>query len=639
MVDKRSSEQMDNLRERLYARGETPRPHNRVSLKKPAVVDTPKSDIVRPPVIAAAPPLVPPVSPAESAYDDYYEEPKGRNYRLIIVIVAVAFFLLSVLASTIYLMMGQNTVSGNNISLSISGPFTVGGGDLLDMQIGVTNQNAVAIESATLVIQYPPGTRSAEDSGDDKYSERLNLDSGIASGETRNIPIKVRVFGEENQEAEVKVTIEYRVAGSGATFSKEATPHRFKISHAPVVLKIEAEEAISSGQETTVKLTVTSNSASPVRDLLVEAEYPAGFDFSGSTPAPVSGRNVWRIDELAPEESTSIEITGVIVGTKAENYVLRFSVGVGGERDPNDLSSVLAVGEAEFTLEDPFLAMKIRVDNDEAESVSIAPGDQTTVFIEVTNTLETPVYDAIVEIKLSGNALSGTDVIASPGYYDANTRTVRFDSSAVSGFRRMSSGATESFTFSLTPAASGLESPQVVLDVSAGARRVSQTGARELISGTHKRTIRVQSQPTISGEVVGAEGGPVPPVAGETTTYEVEWTVTNSANSISGAVVTSVLPSYVEWTGETGGSGAWSYNPATRTIEWRAGNLNAGSNTTGTFEVDFLPSESLAGRTPTLVEAAHLRSQDNFTGTLLRHSSGSLTTEIAGERNSGVVQD
>ncbi len=635
MSDKRSTEQLDNLRERLYSRGETPRPYRRSSLRETKVVD----DMGARPPQAAAPTTPPPLDPSPEDTFETEGPSRGRKFRMIMIIVALSFFVLSILISSLYIMLGRNTVSGSNISLGVTGPFTVGGGEVISLQVGITNQNNVAIEFATVVVEYPSGTRSADGQDKELYSERIPITAGIAPGETRNIPIRARVFGEENQEASIRVSVEYRVTGSSATFPKEAAPHRFKIGSAPVVLKVDAEKTISSGQETTVRLTLSSNSSTPINNLMVRAEYPSGFDFTRSTPAPQSGRNVWVIPELPPEGSATIEVTGVVVGTKSEKHVVRFTAGVADQRNQGNLASILATGDTEFTLEDPFLAFNVRVDNSSDETVSLGPNGQATVSLEIRNTLESAVFDGLVEVKLGGNALSDAGVRVSNGYYDSNSNTVRFDVASVSSLRRINPGATVNLSFSVRPETTGLETPQVTLDISASARRVSENSAREQISGTIKRVIRVESRPTLVAELIGNDSGPVPPRVGQATAYTMRWKVVNSANSISGAIVTATLPSYVEWLNDTAGDGAWSYNPSTRNIEWRAGQVNAGGEVSGTFKVNFLPSSSLVGRTPTLVETAALRSQDNFTGSTLRHSVGAVTTEISGERNSGVVQD
>lgn len=635
MSDKRSNEQLDGLRERLYSRGENPRPFTRAGLRenRPGKMDmAPKPRPVVPP---------PPVPPTlyEGETDDVAPSRfrSLRDFRKIMIIVAVSFFMLSVLASSIYIMLGRNTVSGSNIAIGITGPFTVGGGEDINLQVGITNQNSAAIESATIVVTYPPGTRSADESNKELFTERIPLESGIAPGETRNVPLKARVFGEENQESTIDVRIEYRVAGSGATFDKTAAPHRFKIGSAPVTIEVDAEEKISSGQETTIRLTLTSNSRSPLQDLIIKAEYPGGFEFTGASPAPVSGRNVWSIPNLEPEKSATIEITGIVTGTQSEEYYVRFTAGVSDGRD-DEIASVLAVGDTKFVLENPFLAVDVKIDNQSGETVTTTPGDPVVVSLSVRNTLDTAVYDGLIEVKLSGNAFSDGAVTANNGYYDSNSNTVRFDASDVSALRRLNPGASANMSFTVRPEGSGLQSPQVALSVSASAKRVSESSAREKIAGTISRTIKVESRPTVVVEVVDADG-PVPPRVGDTTTYEVRWRVVNSANAISGAVVTASLPTYVEWADDTSGAGAWSYNPATRSVEWRAGSVSAGGTVTGNFKVDFLPSSSLVGRTPTLVEAASLRSQDNFTGTTLRHSTGAVTTELPGDRDSGQVEN
>lgn len=634
MSDKRSYEQLKGLRERLYDRGAAPDPLRRTNLqegKSPDSLPRGNSDIVlpRPPRAAAATVPPPPEIPEVSFF---------RRHRYKFIAVGVLFFGLSVLLSSLYILFGNNSVSGNNILLSVNGPFTVGGGEVMQFQIGVTNQNPAEIANATLVVEYPPGTRSSEGEGTELFSERIPIPASIAAGETRNISMQARVFGEENQEEEIKVSIEYRVDGSSATFYKEAEPLRFKIGHAPVVMKVEAEKTISADQETNVKLVITSNSSSPIYDLAVKAEYPSSFDFVRAEPAPSSGRNIWRIAELQPEASTTINLYGKFAGSAGEKYVLKFATGVSGERDPNGLTSVLAISDTEFSLEEPFLSAKVSVDGQSGETVSVSPGSQTNVVIDLENSSKSPVYDASVAVVLSGNAISDSNVSVTGGYYDSNTRTVRFDSGTSDELERLDPGATRRFSFSFRTGTGNAMSPQVVLDVSAAGRRLSESSAREEVSGTIKRTIKVEGKLAATGRIADVTAGPVPPVVGRTTSYRLELSAQNSGNPVSGAIVTAILPAYVEWAGEGSGSGVWNYNPTTRAVEWRAGSIPSGATVKGTFGVSILPSASLVDRNPTLVDNIQLRADDSFTGTVLRGSGGAVTAEIAGQNGSGVVK-
>jgi hypothetical protein len=86
--------------------------------------------------------------------------------------------------------------------------------------VSVGNQNTIPIESVSLIIEYPDGTHSAEDITKELGVVRQSLNT-IDSGEMVNVPLKVRVFGEENEEKQISVSIDYRIQGSGATLQKE----------------------------------------------------------------------------------------------------------------------------------------------------------------------------------------------------------------------------------------------------------------------------------------------------------------------------------------------------------------------------------------------------------------------------------
>jgi hypothetical protein len=153
---------------------------------------------------------------------------------------------------------GSNTISGENISISVNGPVSVGGGDELPFQVSIANQNTVPIQSATLIIEYPKGSRNSVD-GKEISIERKQLDV-VNAGELLNIPLSVRVFGEENEEKEIKISIDYRVTGSNATFHKVSEPLKFKVSTSPIVMTFETLKTVTSGQDVELKLNVQSNS-------------------------------------------------------------------------------------------------------------------------------------------------------------------------------------------------------------------------------------------------------------------------------------------------------------------------------------------------------------------------------------------
>ena len=409
----KDQDRIESLRKRLYERGRSAE-----STPKHTLSDTPtevsrtwanaptskKVDTVR-----TATPVPEPAVAASQPADNIFTTPKPdtsmapkkkkRGYRLKLLLAGVIFFVSAVTISSFILIMGKPTISGENITVSVTAPFTIGGGEVLPVQVGVTNDNTVPIESATLIVEYPLGTKSANDERNELFVERLTLDT-VASGQTVNVPLRAVVFGEENDEKDIKVSIEYRVSGSNATFFKEATPLRFKISSSPIIVSADALKKVSSGQETEIELTITSNAQTALSEVLIKAEYPLGFDFTSSTPEPDGARNVWVISDLDPEESTTITITGIVVGKETDEYAINFTVGVPNERDSFAMASVFATAQTQFEIEQPFLDIDLEVAGVINSEVVIEPGQQTGGAIEIMNTLDDTLYDIEVEVQL-----------------------------------------------------------------------------------------------------------------------------------------------------------------------------------------------------------------------------------------------
>lgn len=645
-MDKKDTKNLDNLRERLYSRGEGPKPREHYELtdepvpvrknwrqnNSPKVANNTVADIKPSVPNTELPPEAPPAMPNK----------RKKTYRGKLLLIGVGFFALSILLSSLFILWGGNSISGENISISMTGPFTLGGGETLSLQVGITNNNSISIESATLVVQYPLGTQSVDNPGEELFTERLPL-SNIASGETVNVPLEAKVFGEENKELTVRASVEYRVSGSNATFYREAEPLRVKISSSPVVLSIDAPRSLASGQDTDIKLTLASNSPTPLTDILVRAEYPSSFKFARSNPSPVSGQNIWSVSNLEPEEEIEIVITGQIVGTESEAHVINFSIGVPNERDRFSLASVFSTASTEFLLEQPFLDVDVEVNGSNSNTVSVAPGSQSNVSVEVKNTLNNPIYDGEVKIQLSGNALADTSVQVNDGYYDSNSRTITWDVSSVSSLEQILPGDSENFSFTLIPSSNVQQTPQISMKTSVRARRLSERQAQEDLVGAAETIVKVASSAGLESETTRnvssfSDSGPVPPEVGQTTSYTIKFAVNNGSNAITNTSVVAILPSYVSWSGNTSGTGNWNYNPTSRQVEWRPGELSANSTATGYFQVSILPSASQVGTTPTLVGGQQMRATDKFTGSDVSANSSAINTRIGDDRDSGEVQ-
>lgn len=606
--DFKDQEHIDDLRRRLYARGPEVTGDIRHNLE-----DT-KIDVARDwgtPGPAADAPL-------ENA-------PTRHKFRTIVLLGSLFVFLLTVVASGFYLYHGGNQISGDNIDISIAGPNTIGGGEVISLQVGLSNQNAVAIESATLILKYPPGTRTTEEPIENLFEERVWVDT-LNPGEAKNITIQASVFGEEGDSKQINATLEYRIAGSNGTFYKDATPLDFQVVSSPVVLQVSSVRKVASGQEVEVTIDVKSNASTPFKDLLISASYPNGFTYQSATPEPAFGQNVWRIDELKPEASTKIKLRGTVQGLTDE--ALRLNVSA-GPSDPNNqfiVGATLTESFTEFVIERPFIDVDVLVNTDSVNPAILNAGETAGVQIVVNNTLDESVYDMVVEVVPSGNALKEATVKSRQGFYDSNTGIIRWEVSNNKDLQQVSAGGSRTVDFSIIPG-SGQSTASFELVVNVYGRRVAEQSAQEQLFGTVPVTIKYSSSVEVSGRA-NYMSGPIPPKVAESTSYTVTLTAEAGGNDATDVVVKTSLPVYVTWDNEFAAEGNVVYNPVSREIEWQAGNIDGGKQKDLVFKVSVLPSSSQVGIKPILLNRQTMTAKDRFTGANLSDDSALITTEL-----------
>jgi hypothetical protein len=631
----KDSENLEDVRRRLYERGDFKIAHTTHAL--PQSEGKVQTSWHTPPI-----PVTPPPAPPKPTIEvTPMTTKRKRGYRAKILIAGFVFFGIALLLSSLFLLFGRNNISGENITMAVTGPFTVGGGEELQMQVGISNGNSVPIDVATLIVEYPNGTKSATQEGKDVFSERLALET-IKAGETVNVPVRARVFGEENEEKSVRVSIEYRVKGSNATFFKEADPLRFKISSSPVVVRADNVKKISSGQETDITLTIASNSGTPLSELLVKAEYPSGFDFTSSEPRPSVGENAWLIKNLEPEKEQKIVIKGIVIGKETDEHAIKFTVGVPNEKDSQTLASIFSTAQTQFEIEQPFLDVDVKINSSEQTEIAVEPGKRSTVLTEIKNTTEDTLSDVSIEVALGGNAVSIFEVSPQGGYYDTSRNTILWDVANTPELREIVPGASKRVSFSVEPASGVNKTPQINIDVDAKARRVSERRVSEELIGTAKRVIKVISAAKLAGVISHNNGifddqGPVPPVSDKATTYTVSLVVENGSNTITDTIVTAALPAYVTWLDKTDGVGKVSYNPTTRAIEWAAGEVASNAETYISFQVSVTPRALQVGSVPIVIAEQRLKAVDRFTGATIRATSDPITTKLPSESGDNEV--
>jgi Domain of unknown function DUF11 len=667
MTDIKNQEHIDELRRRLYERGGTGEARKRHELTPREISVSrgwggvpgtlPVKASVEKPVLpitetvpVASPTMITPDSESAVLDEDFRasvmpaKKPR-RRYRMVILLASVVMFVAAVAVSSIYLFFGGNQISADNISLTLTVPFTLAGGEVAAMQVSVANQNSVPIESAVLIVNYPSGTKSVDEGNRELYEARIPVEA-IAPGEAINIPVRAILYGEENEEKEVKVAIEYRVKGSSGAFYKEAPAQLIKISSSPVAVRVTGVEKISSGQEMELRILVQSNTASMQRNVLVSTSYPNSFAFVSSEPEPAYGDNSWILAELPPGGSTEIVVRGSVTGQANEASEVQVKVGNPQLNNQFMMGSVLSQSKLSYVIEKPFTGVTVSINGDADGEAVLNPGDEAEVKVTVKNTLEEAIYDMRVELRPEGNLIRDDKLQVTQGYFDASAKTIRYDVSGQSDLAEIGPGESREFTFRVLPDR-GQGTAGFTVSANVFARRVNESQAAEVLIGNALAEAKYSSEPSLGvelgyGNASFEDTGAVPPVAGLATTYTVTLVAGAGVNDMTSAVVTTNLPQYVSWLDATKGDGAVEFNPVSKQLRWVAGDVSAGKSKTMTFQVSLVPSTTQVGRTVAVIGAQELRATDRFTGVALRAQQKELINELSTElgfvRDNGVVQ-
>ena len=535
-------------------------------------------------------------------------------------------------------------VSSKNVDIKVVGPLSVGAGQEVSLDINVINNNNIELKSASLLVEYATGTRSANNLTKELNQERFVLNK-IEPGQSFSQNVKVVFFGEKGSAKDLKISLEYRVENSSALFYKEKT-HEISISSAPVIITPTYPKEINSNQDVTFNIEVASNSKDRIDNFLVKVDYPFGFVFKDSSPGASFGNNIWQIYDLGPGDKKTVSIKGMIVGQDNEEKVFKINAGTASEDDERAIGVTFSQLMESVLIKKSFIGLNVLIGGKEGDYAGQG-GDQATAKFIVTNNLPSKLFNASVEVALSGGAFDGLSVSAgSDGFFQSFNNTILWDKRSVSEFSEMDPGAQRELSFHLTPLlysniAKGLK-PEVNITITAKGERVLESGSVEQVSATEKRKITLASDLVLLSRTTRSLGniensGPIPPKAGTPTTYTAIWSISNSFNQVSNVEVRATLPSYVKWTEMKSPSNeVFSLNKVTNELVWNVGSVlpNTGFNSSKKeiyFQLEFSPSTSQIGQSPVILGEATISGVDKITGTKIEYKVPAITTNFSGD--------
>ncbi len=552
------------------------------------------------------------------------------------------FFLAAMGGAAYIFFVGGNTISPQNIDIQVLSPSVIDGGKQTTFEIIVNNRNQSPLQLVDISIDYPVNTRDPNDQSQQLSHERQSV-GGIAGGEQIKRTANAVFYGQEGSQQKVIVTLQYSVPNSNSIFQKKAEAD-FTVGSSPVSVNVQAPNEAISDQPFDLDVTVTSNSQAPIKNLVLEGQFPFGFSVVNATPSLDSGGNIWRLGTLAPGQARNIHLTGKIVGQDGDERVFRFLSGSDADQSNTSIKVPFIVVPQTLTVHKAFITATLSLDGKTGKTVAIQAGHAVSGSVLWQNNLTVPVSNIEIVMSLSGPMLDKNSISSTNGFYQSQNNTITWSRDQDTSLATVPPGGTGTFPFSfntISPGANGTiyTNPTVNLNLTVSGVREGQSGVPETVSSAATIQASVASAVLLKETALHFTGpfqnsGPMPPVAEQRTTYSVVWTVQNSSNTIANSVVSAVLPPYVQFIAAQDGS--VTFDKASRTVSWAMNDLKAGTGfsmppRSTAFQVSLLPSISQVGQSPQLTGNAKLTGQDRFAQVVIDTTAQPASTALVGD--------
>ncbi|MEK7081685.1 MAG: hypothetical protein AAB905_00540, partial [Patescibacteria group bacterium] len=539
---------------------------------------------------------------------------------------AAVFFLISAGFAGYMFLGGGQTISGDNVNITVVGPVSVGGGEELPLTIVIDNKNPAAMEAVDLVVEFPAGTRQADDVGKEFLRQRETI-GAIATGESVRREIRAVLFGQEKETKEITVAVEYRISGSSALLFKEKKIE-IVLSSAPVAVAVEAPTGISAGLPFELMVTIASNSENVIENLLLKAEYGFGFIFSDSEPKSL-GRT-WRLGDLKSGSKRVIKIRGRFEGQNEEEKVFRFTVGTADKKDENLIGIAFLTTNQTISLKKPAVGVSIALNGDAVAKETIAAaGSQIRADLLLNNNSATPAENVEVSAALSGSAFDRF-AVTTDGYYRSTDNTVIWNKGNAAALTRLepSAKASPSLSFTVLNMASligaGITNPIININAAVKGQTVAD-GNKSDFSANDSKVIKISSELSLDAKLTYYDGpfvnkGSIPPKADTETFYTITWRITNAVNDLSNVSVTGRLPLYARFLGTVSPQTEnVVFNQLGGMVIWNVGKVSALAGFSGptrevSFQVAVLPSVAHIDSMPLVMSDIKSAGDDDWTG-------------------------
>lgn len=549
-------------------------------------------------------------------------------------ILFLILFIIIIVGFIGYWFWRESIFSKEILRLEILGPESATIGEEIEYTVKYKNNGNFVLEQAKLTFNMPEN--SLTEDGKTRITQNLK---DIYPGDEEFVKFKTRLLGKEGDLKAAKASLSYVPKNLTAPF-ESGTTFTAKIDTVPITLDFDLPSKIERGKDAQYSINYFSNIDYPLENLSIKIDPTAGFDFKSSDPSSLDNSE-WRIKTLNKAEGGRINIKGIISADNDQNLIFSAKLGMW----QNGSFIVIKEATAEVQAIQPLLYISQQV-NGSGDYVA-SPGEILRYQIFFRNIGSTAFDNLFMVVKLDSPALDMSAISSDYGQVQANDNMIVWDSSRTPQLRHLDVQQSGEVNFSV----------KVKSDWAPSATDQSNAVINNIINIsqiTQKFSIKVNSGLAISqgayyknSEI--SNSGPVPPKAGQATTYAITWDIKNYFSDAKNVKVRAVLPENVSLTGKIlpeNELSNFSFDSASREILWSAGDILAGTGVNGdpvflSFQISLTPSNSQKGSLIALIGDVYISGENQFTGTTITTSDSGVNTSLPDDfanSGGGIVQ-
>lgn len=563
-----------------------------------------------------------------------------KKRRGVVFYVAVTFLSVSLLAGAVlgfFKVYPQNADSGS-VELTVNGPKEINSGEEFSYEILYRNLNNVGINNVELKVNYPKNFIFIASSvaASDK-NDLWKLDD-LGAHRSGRIEIKGKVIGQENEINTMLASLNYVPANFSSEFKKETVLETIT-KGIGIDFSFTQQNSVLINEETEVAVKYKKNPENKLNNFRLSFADTEGVIFATTTEQKegieIVKPGVWDFKELKDEDELIIRFKFKDKRTETEELVLNFEY-----KDGDNYYKIL-----EKKLPYEIIRNELNLNlilNGSRNDQGIDFGKTLNYSIVYANKGEGEMKDVVIMAVLNSDILNWSSLEEdNKGKIIGNS--IIWSKEEIPALAALKKNDEGTIDFSIdvlslekARAKAGQDKKyeaQGYAQFSIGNMEIKESDNTKsnIIIGRVNSDLKLKEQVRYFNEDNIAVGsGPIPPKVGETTSFKVDWTLTNNLHELSGLKVETLLPKGIEWDGRNRTTvGTINFDETSRRIVWDIGRLPMDVyEVMAEFNIKTTPTEDNRDRIMVLLFGTDIYAVDTVTNSEIKKTGGAKTTKL-----------